>query len=57
MNEPSWVAARNCVTAHRLCRFLRFQKDSALGPWYRARTEGAAEGLSHITKVYALAFF
>src|SRR5258705_13278583 len=23
-------------------RFLRFQKESALGQWYRARTEGAA---------------
>lgn len=35
-------------------RFLRFQKDSALGQWYRARTEGAA-GKRKTTMIVALA--
>ena len=35
-------------------RFLRFQKESALGQWYRARTEGAA-GKRKTTMIVALA--
>src|ERR1700687_434847 len=35
-------------------RFLMFQKDSALGQWYRARTEGAA-GKRKTTMIVALA--
>src|SRR5258707_28565 len=35
-------------------RFLRFQKKSALGQWYRARTEGAA-GKRKTTMIVALA--
>jgi transposase len=35
-------------------RFLRFQKDSALGQWYRARTEGAV-GRRKTTMIVALA--
>jgi transposase len=35
-------------------RFLRFQKESALGKWYRARTEGAA-GKRKTTMIVALA--
>jgi transposase len=35
-------------------RFLRFQKGSALGQWYRARTEGAA-GKRKTTMIVALA--
>src|SRR5258707_6971941 len=34
-------------------RFLRFQKESALGQWYRARTEGAA-GKRKTTMIVAL---
>jgi transposase len=35
-------------------RFLRFQQDSALAPWYRARTEGA-KGARRTTMIVALA--
>lgn len=35
-------------------RFLRFQKDSALAQWYRARTEGA-KGARKTTMIVALA--
>jgi transposase len=35
-------------------RFLRFQKDSALGQWYRVRTEGAS-GKRKTTMIVALA--
>ncbi len=35
-------------------RFLLFQKDSALAPWYRARTEGA-KGARKTTMIVALA--
>jgi hypothetical protein len=35
-------------------RFLRFQKESLLGQWYRARTEGAA-GKRKTTMIVALA--
>jgi transposase len=35
-------------------RFLRFQKESALGQWYRARTEGTA-GKRKTTMIVALA--
>jgi transposase len=35
-------------------RFLRFQKDSALAQWYRARTEGP-KGVRKTTMIAALA--
>src|SRR5438128_9874622 len=35
-------------------RFLRFQKDSALAQWYRARTEGP-KGVRKTTMIVALA--
>jgi len=35
-------------------RFLRFQKDSALAQWYRARTEGAKDARK-TTMIVALA--
>jgi len=52
------LARRQCTRAARLIqlawRFLRFQKESALGQWYRARTEGAA-GKRKTTMIVALA--
>ena len=56
--EKGLAKAGNARVRHGLIqlawRFLRFQKDSALAQWYRARTEGP-KGVRKTTMIVALA--